>query len=271
MDDDNNLFLIHIMDGYSFRNMIGIIKSEVENITMILSQKEILISFVNITGCAIHKIVLNVQEFSIYRYNYKEPQYQISLSPHELFNTTKTIGKKDGIIISLVSGDNKLNIQPIKISTKDPGRSSSSFVNILNKEYKRYEIPEYNIEPNIRVQAKDFADLCSQANTLKCNIIEIIGYNDKIKFKSILSNNTVSAINTFTSNYIVEKIENKTEIEEVNIKVPISTIKALSKIHNISPSGTLLKFYFLNNKPIKIESPIGIYGTYTICIKSYKI
>ena len=59
----------------------------------------------------------------------------------------------------------------------------------------------------------------------------------------------------------------KTE-DLMTVKVPIGTVKALSKIHNISPPGTQLRFYFSEGKPTKLESPIGTYGTYTICLRN---
>jgi hypothetical protein len=54
---------------------------------------------------------------------------------------------------------------------------------------------------------------------------------------------------------------------KIEVKVPISTVKSLSKIHNISANGSLIKFYFETGKPIKLECPIGIYGVYNIFIK----
>ena len=54
----------------------------------------------------------------------------------------------------------------------------------------------------------------------------------------------------------------------MTVRVPITTVKALSKIHNISPSGTQLRFYFAEGKPTKVESPIGTYGIYTICLRN---
>lgn len=314
MDLSQTLFLVHIMDGYSFRNTIGIVKSETDYATMALSPKSIEISFMNTSKCAIHKIVLNTPELTMYRYNIRDgegnllPQYPIAFETNEMFNTTKGIGRRDGIRLYWLSGDTKINVQPIKTSTKDPGRAGALFVNILNMEYTRYDVAgSYNPEPNVRVQAKDFADLCSQANTLKCSTLEIVGQNNAVTFKGIQPNNTMSSINRFVSQTDVPKtlggpsnmdhIDNLLEnlrITEapmaltasptpalsglslnvvksedlMTVRVPIATVKALSKIHNISPAGTLLRFYFAEGKPTKVESPIGTYGTYTICLRN---
>ena len=211
MDTSQTLFLMHIMDGYSFRNMIGIIKSETDYATMIVSEKSIEISFLNTAKCTVHGLVLHPQEFTMYRYNIRDQdnnlikEYPIAFETNEMFNTTKGIGRRDGIRLYWLSGDNKINVQPIKMSTKDPGRAGALFVKILTMEHVRYNAGTYNPEPNVRVQAKDFADLCSQANTLKCTSLEIIGHRSGVTFKGILANQTMASISKFTSQTEVPK------------------------------------------------------------------
>jgi hypothetical protein len=306
METTETLFLMHIMDGYSFRNTIGIIKSETDYVTMIVSNDKIEISFLNTSKCAVHKIILYPQEFTMYRYNIKDndgnlmDEYPITFETNEMFNTTKGIGRKDGIRLYWLAGDKKINVQPIKTSTKDPGRAGALFVKILSMENTRYEIGDYNNEPNVRVQAKDFSDLCSQANTLRCTNLEIVGHNNAVTFKGILANQNVASINRFVSQTEIPKknrssynignidqIIDNLRISDTNthnstnlslkivkiedlmtVKVPIGTVKSLSKIHNVSPPGTLIRFYFAEGKPTKLESPIGTYGSYTICLRN---
>jgi hypothetical protein len=309
MDASQTLFLMHIMDGYSFRNAIGIVKSETDYATMVLSPKSIEISFINASKCAIHKVVLNTQEFTMYRYNIRDadgelcPEFPIAFETNEMFNTTKSIGRRDGVRLYWLPGDNRLSVQPMKMSTKDPGRAGALYVKILTMEHIRYDVSgSYSTDPNIRVQAKEFADICSQANTLKCTNLEIMGHSSGVSFKGILPNQTIACINRFTSQTEVPKLPTKggpDNIDEIDnlignlrisempamvpsglslnvvksedmmtVKVPIATVKALSKIHNISPAGTLLRFYFAEGKPTKVESPIGTYGVYTICLRN---
>jgi len=297
--------MFQVVDGYSFRNTIGIIKSETDHATMVLSLDKIEISFLNRSKCAVHRAVLDPVGFSIYQYNIKDQsgalvdEYPIAFDTNEMYNTTKGIGRRDGIRLYWLPGDGKINIQPIKSSNKDPGKASALFVNILNLEYTRYDTGIYSQTPNIRVQAKDFAELCNQATTLKCSYVEIVGQQNGVVFKGILPNHTMASINKFTSQIALPKssssmqgdldnlignltLKDLSSTSRVNlnivksedlmtVKVPITTIKALSKIHNISPSGTLLRFYFTEGKPTKIESPIGTYGMYTICLRDHKM
>lgn len=305
-DTSQTLFLMHITGGYAFRNILGIIKTETYNATMILSPKAIEISFINNTKCASHKIILNTSEFTMYRYNFRDsegnllPEYPISFETNELFNTTKAIGRRDAIRLYWVAGESRLSVQPIKNTTKDPGKASALFVNIRNNEcVKITNAGDYNSEPNVRVPAKDFADVCAQANTSKCSGLEIVGSPNSVTFNGILSNNNVALASRFSSQNDVcqtvgsnlndiDMMINNLHADELSasahpngltlnvvkkedlmtVRVPISTIKSLSKIHNISPPGTMLKFYFKENKPTKIESPIDAYGLYTICLRN---
>lgn len=306
MDTEQPLFMFQIMDGYSFRNTMGIIKSEIEEATMIVSAQSVEISFLNSSRCGVHNITLHPQEFTIYRYNIRDeegnllPEYPIGFKTSEMFNTTKGIGKRDGIRLYWLLGDNKINVQPIKTSTKDPGRAAALFVKILPLEHKRYGTFTDKTEPNVKVQAKDFADLCSQAGTSKCSCLQIIGYPNGVEFKGILPNQAEAFISRFISQTQIinpkapEKLANIDEIDSIlknftflenqsgpklslnivqnedfmAVKVPIATTKALSKIHNISSTGTMLKFFFVEGKPTRLESPIGTYGTYVISLRN---
>lgn len=307
METAEPLFLMHLIDGYAFRNAMGIIKSETDLATMVLSPNSIEISFMNRSKCGIHKIVLNTQEFTMYKYNIQDsegnlvPEYPIAFDTSEMVATTKGIGRRDGVRLYWLEGDNKINVQPIKTSIKDPGRTGALFVKILNIEYFRYDIlGAYKSEPNVRIQAKDFAEICGQTNALKCANLEIIGYNNGAVCNGLFSNNTLAFTAKFGS--ITSGNRNNSSFQNTNdmsdtlndirlsesalaaapvvtlniikpednmkVRIPNATVKALSKIHNISPQGTMLRFYFSEATPIKIESPVSTYGVYTICLRN---
>lgn len=309
MEQPPTSFMVYIMDGYAFRNAIGIVKAETDRATMILSPFAIEMSFINTTKKASYKIQFDASDLTRYQYNIRDEygnlyeEYAIAFETEEFFNTTKGIGRRDGIQLYWITGDNKITVHPVKASTKDPGRSSALFVKILNIEHQRVDIPMgYSNEPNIKVQSKDFADICTRASTLKCVFLDIVGEQHRVTFKAILPNNTPAAVERINSRVDVpsdSNISRLTNIDEVDrlignlksknqsevmttgislnimkredlmtVRTPISTVKALSKIHNISPPGSFLSFFFAENKPIKIVSKIGTYGTCTICLRS---
>ena len=282
-----NLFSANITDGYSFKNTIGMIKNEIDEITLVVSKSSITVRFVNKGEYAIHDLYINTEELSEYSYDILDhEQYPITVNTSELFNTTKAIGRKDSLKIYWLDGYEKLCIQPIK-SSKETGRSSASFINIINKTHTTISLNnEYNSnEPSIKIQNRDFTDICQQANVLKCNFLEISGNSNFVIFKGILPDETYGMMSRHTaqnkkvnnnedshkisSGQLELNIVNKSE-DVMKVKVPIITIKTLAKLHTISPSGTLLKFSFANDKPVKIESKIGSYGIYKIYLRDYK-
>jgi hypothetical protein len=309
-DRKNVLFLMQITEAYSFRNAMNIIKSETDRATMIISPTSIEISFINTQKSAVHKISINPRELSSYLYNIIGEdgkivdECPIGFDTTEMFNTTKGVGRRDGLRLCWLEGDNFINVQPLKGSVKDQGRIGASFVKILTMEHTRYDVGyDDKIEPNVRVQSKDLAEICSQANTLKCSHIEITGKTSEISMRSIYPNGSLASRNEFGSGSVVKtmgmnaplasnigsletmlkqlrvvdgtspvskprislNIVQKDVIQTVTVQ--ITTVKALGKIHNISPSGTLVRFYFTRNQPIMMVSPIGTYGTYIICLR----
>ena len=281
------LFSASLSDGYTLKNTIGMIKNEIDEITLVVSKSSMKITFVNKGQYAIHDLEINTEELSDYSYDILGfDEYPITVNTSELFNTTKAIGRKDSLKIYWLENYEKLCIQPIK-SSKESGRSSASFVNIINKTHNTIALNnDMNNEPSIKIQNRDFTDICQQANVLKCNFLEISGNSSFVIFKGILPDETYGMMSRHTSqnnkkaNHSEEtqKISNgQLELNIVNksedvmkVKVPINTIKTLAKLHTISPSGTLLKFSFANDKPVKIESKIGSYGIYKIYLRDYK-
>lgn len=283
--NNRTLFMAEITDGFTFKNAVCMMKNEQDEITFLISKDKITITFLNKGEHAIHDIILYTKDFHDYSYNItNREEYPITVNTLDLYIATKPIGKKDSLKISWKEGLEKLSIQPIK-SSKESGHTSVSFINIIHKEYIKYEfINYYNPEDScIKMLNRQFSSICSQAASQKCKYMEITACSNKIIFKGVLIDGTHGMISQYASNkYDEDKITkvytgkgqlelNIIDTEEINIKLPLNTIKTLSKIHNIVPSGTELKLYFSTGKPVKIESRIGCIGNYDIYLRDYKI
>lgn len=274
--------LFHVADGYCFRNTLGVMKKEIDNTTMIFRQKEIEISFLNESKCAIHNIILDATELTCYKFNMRDQDDNIMEEHHISFNTdeflkkTRGVGRRDGLRIFWFAGESKFNVQPIKSNNKESRRIGALFVKIINSEYTRYMIPnDFPEEPNLKASVKEFTELIGQADTTKCTSVELIGHELGLSIRGILPNNEISFFETLThSNEEDPDIDDISDLinspDAVIVKVPICTVKALSKFHNISQLSTVLRFYYGDKLPIKIESPISNYGTYTICLRNVK-
>lgn len=269
------LFLAHIIDGYSFRNTICMLKNESDEITLIINKSNICITFINKQQYAIHDLIIQGEELENYQYNIPSTdQYPITVNTTELFNVTKSAGRKDGLKIYWLEGSEKLTVEAIK-SSKETGRSPSLYVNIINKDFQPPALMnEYsNADVSIKIQTREFSDICSQTATLKCKYLELSGCTNYLYYKGILPDGSIGMSNKCQSQIVVNNKKSEKVISDsdlISVKIPLITIKTLSKLHNISPANTLLKFSFVKDKPIKIESKIGSYGIYKIYIRNGK-
>jgi len=276
-----DLFDLRIDDGYSFRNMIGIFGNESTYITFQLFPDEIVISFINKTKCATHRVKIKIQYFYNFQTNGElDDSHCFTFETDEMFKATKGIGKRDGIKMFYLEGDKKIHIQHIKHMNRDLTHFGALFINIVNSDVCDYKGPKgYSKTPNISIKAKEFADICGRCNTLTCSKLEICGNEFSVKFEGIHASNKKAFIENFASqsnSYVDEHGKNRLKKDDFKEKMnlstvvlPIQTVKALSKIHNVSPSGSKINFYFQKDKPIKLESKVGTYGVYKIYIRNY--
>src|SRR5204863_4699374 len=102
---------------------------EVTTASMFISKDKIQITFISDSKRNMHEAVLHTSEFVSYHYNIMDEEgnlleeYPICFNKTEFLNTTKSIGRKDGIRIYWSTEDPyRLNVQEIKASAKDPGK-----------------------------------------------------------------------------------------------------------------------------------------------------
>lgn len=310
----NLLIYVNIVEGYSFRNMIGTIKSEIGVATMIFTPTDIEISFANKLGQAVHIINIKGGELSDYRYNVRDdddnilPEYPVAFETDDFYKSTKNIGRKDGIKFYINEGARNINVQQIRTGGKDVGKLGALFVKILNVEHTKFAFDDddiiYREDPDLKIQAKEFAELCTRTGAFKCKTLTIEKKGNEVKFLAVTADDSIKEANvykidaskspallptggeeddedmdfdefdkfleelsvdtsvpTHTRKYTVNIVNHP---ESVEVKIPIKTVRALAKIHNMSTTGSQLKFHFAIGHPVKIVSRIGVYGTYII-------
>jgi hypothetical protein len=272
---------------------------------MILSPNNIEISFINNNSEGLHIINMDPHENIEWSYNPTDDNdnlletYPIGFNCIDVYNTIKNIGMNDSVRLFLIKGESTVMVQPLKSSSKDMGQFKIFRFDIIETEYTRYEVGNYKSAPNIKIYSKSFSDLCSEVGNVKCEYINIEGDGESVTFRGfngskkevyinryddlsttknstpkMLADNISDIDNLIVKINVSEITKPKTGlklkiIDEDNIivKVPISTFKSLSKIDNISPKGSVLRFYLEKNQPIKIETVIGTFGTYQIYLK----
>lgn len=296
-------FLAYFGEGYTLRNTFSIVKGQTREATMILTPEAIEISFINADKSATHEIILDAKEFNSYYYEFRDEnnnladEYPITFNVDVMCNTLKNIGRSDGVRFYMFKGDDRINVQSMKLSSKDPNRSGAMLINTINREITRYVVPDnYPDVPNVKIPSKELNDVFARAVHTKCKHVRFVGYNHSARLESISVLNTVSFYENFNGNVNITDTDSfnydltaiKNEINTIpdnipTIKIPINIIsrdqvvevniphhvvKSLVKIHNISPKGTMINFYFSQKMPIKMESPIGMYGVYRIWLSN---
>lgn len=266
-------FLIEINDGYTFRNSMGVIKNEANYAMMFLTPEILEISCINSSKCACHNIILDIKMLNKYLYLDDKPSIAFPFETEEFFNTIKSIERNDGLQIYALKKENKFEVHPLS-ANKIPGGYFS--INFSNTEIARTEINGSYDHCNVEIPGKVFTKICTNTNTVKCNNLEILGYSKEAIFQGIQPNNNlifVVGVKEDGSDLTKEEIENLKNHNAISsVRVPINTVKALSKIHNISlKKCSKLSFYFHEDEPMKISCNIGNYGIYNIGLRSISL
>lgn len=294
-------FSMLVPNGYSLRNTFSIIDTEAKGTTvgMKLSPEGIEICFVTESKCGIHKIVLRGEEMQ-YNYDIRDdqgrllPEYIIGFDTKRMSSALNCINRKDAVQIYWLRGQNFISISPQKTGAKTG--SGALFVPIHVHEYHRIDFDKnFAGTPDFRVQSKEFAESCKQAR--ECSYMEFYERDNVIFVQGIMPDKTVFGLKKYpkSTQMVIQpqidenvdlllkdlrqkiKIDDGGEIKSLSlsiapsqssIKIDQSVVKALAKIHNVSTPDTMLKFYFNSRGGLKLVSPIGNYGTYSIFLKN---
>lgn len=196
-------------EAYTFRHAVAIMHREIAQACFTFTEHEIYIGFSNNQNCIIHNITINTRELKDYVYNIVDqngvlvPSYNIGFDTTQLYQFTKSINRRDGLKIYLLAESqlDVLCIFPLRTGVKDANKINAFFLKIMH--VKQVIIDQgsgvNSTEPNVKIQAKEFTDVCGQAIDTKCAYVEIIGYPKGIIFRGILSDKQEAFISRFGS------------------------------------------------------------------------
>ena len=304
--DDNGINLI-IQKGYVFRHMTQILRNENsdynDKIHMVLNKNQISFSVSRTKPKVLHEFIFKHDKLEEYTYNVFDKEGKkldfitLSFNTTDIANATKNIGKKDIVKIRWKQYSTKLYF-----SKKNPTNIGDPEITAIiscnhDPEYERPIINEkYYKKPHIKIKPKLFSNLCSQASSVKTSRL-IIVYKPKvgIRFDGV---NSANVLQFYKIYYFKNRKENETleplsqqwnfnlkdkDGRSIKIKddscikfiIPSSTVKSLSKIHNIASTSSFLLFYFNKIKNLKdpsfqkflkinscMEGPCGDYNIY---------
>lgn len=294
--DENASLIFHLTEGYSLRNLLESMKNEIPEVCIRFCPTDIIISGStpadkNANYGIVHYASMKSCDVPQYFYNVRDSDGELLEEKTIIFNSLdmvsriKTVGKRDGIKMLLFPGENSITIQIIKAS-KGVDNNSEVYVNMISKEIKilapvKKKNYGNNGEPNIKISTKDFSSMCSQASSAKCSEIKFVCLKSGIDFYGYQPDQTCALFESYRGqdSSISRGKENKSlrsrkhddeELREEHgdklisiIRVPIITIKSLSKCHNFSSNSGFLRFYFHKTFPCLLEGSLGSLGSYT--------
>jgi hypothetical protein len=276
------VFECQIIDAYSFRNLIAMVRELFldMNISFVISEKEIRVTQTNANASMICDSVLFASELLKYRYDavdeFGDPiEYiTVTVSMSELFKALKPGGKKDSIIMSIHTIKKVLVINVISGSSKIANKTSCFFIPILEaSNVPEYHEFTYERGANVKIHTVDFAKACASFNTIKCGSMEMEVYPAGVQCTGFLPGKRVGSITSFGEDkeQEVSQGENGKKILTIGKKiissheVTGSFIKAFSKIGNLANLG-ILSITAEEGKPIKLTCPISNFGKFNLSL-----
>jgi hypothetical protein len=298
---DNVIIFVEFSDGYSLRNMIEYLKSTNTHGNFYFTPEKILYSRSDANNTVLNDITILGCNLTYYIYNSTEPHIPVGVTISNLRKITKSIGKKDSVRLFMRQGDPTLYIQILSVNAKALSRSNVNMITPQPIEQEIYDVDGYTRSeetPNCTIPVMDFCRMCAAMNSIQCSYVIIRGRPRGAIFEGIMDGRTIgrrdefgickktagSAIPDLTplmEDLSMDKIKVPNKIpkivplndveeddeDEVQIRVKISTIKALSKINNLSTAAGIVRLYLERDLPAKLICNIGSYGKLIIYLR----
>lgn len=260
--DEEIVWSATITDAFSFRHAFSIIKYKVSFVTVLLTTEYIEISFRCDDDKNFHRVIILANELEKYYYNILDEnnklkeQHFICFQTETFYNSIKSLNKKDNFKMFFNKKEDYLYLQPVRNTSKEKSESNIIHIRLCNPDNICYDDIEFPEKNRLKILSNKFSEICNQALAQKCSEIKIVCNDNCIKFKAY-KNNEITFINNINSN-----INNKSGKKE-KIVIPISNIRHFTKIHNISPQGSLMEIFY-SETCFKFVSKLGGFGYYEI-------
>lgn len=267
--DKQMVFCAELSDGYSFRNLIEYLKTTNTRGNFVFKPDMIEYSQSDASNKVLNVVEIRACDLSYYRYYSTKTECVVGINMPNFRTITKSIGKKDGARLYMYEGDPLLYIRILSQNTKMLNKNNVNMIRPQTIELQKYIIGQYarpDTLPNCTVPSIDFSKMCTAMNALRCSSVMVNGFHKGLVFQAMLDGELTGRVDRFgdcnsdhTTPDLQSLIAQEGSDKELRIEVKLSTIKALSKLNNLSTNGTI-KMYMEAELPLKIVSNIGTYG-----------
>lgn len=282
MSNNKTLFICQFSDGYSFRNEIEYLKSTNTEGNLIFTKNAITYTKSNGPNTLLNRLRIRTEDIN-YFFNDKLVETVIfGFSLTDFARITKAIGKRDGFKLYMTRDENDEARASCVLLSHNAQVSSQQNVSYLKPKevpVEEYEIPKSlsnRTEPNCSPPISEFCRSCSALNTAKCLHVKLICYKNALELEGLdASGKAIKKYRFGSAQMNIDPLAvNDSDIPEHNEKpivvhiVHVSTIKAISRMTNISPQSSLIKFYFEPDCPILISIKVGTYAEHETYLRS---
>ena len=297
VDPDASFFATFI-DGCSFRYLIEYLRLISLEGTFIFHKNYITYAEGDDDHTILNIVKIKTYELTDYEFSSFNDKIIANINLSDLRNKTRTVGKKEQLdIYRRAEEPSNLYIQ-VRSQEKSSGDNPVFYcMSMKSDKLVEYDLPEYNRgkrNPNCTIYQSDFSKVCKALVANKCSYVEFLGYDKGIVIKGYSVEGKIAMVKEYgkrnqhnsesksSAAKSILDIQGKTLIkpnkkapklsirdaDEIDrFRVPISKIKALTKLNGFSPNGTI-KIYIERGLPMKFDCNIGTFGKLSILIRS---
>lgn len=255
-DATNSSFIAEFYDGYSFKNLVDFLRRI--NTTAVFEFRPHLIECYHhdqeLKNILAH-VVIKGKDLYKYHLETEGDSLSVGVNLRDLQKLIKSIGKKDSLTIYKKKKEQFIYIQ-VSNSNNKSSQNNFSILRPCKVEQVIIDIPRYNTPedyPNLILASNSISNTANSMNVLKSSLVRIRVQGNDLTIDNLSDDRSSGRVDSFAMRkYDGEKIEYESLVK-------VQTLKALSKLQNLNPSG-LLKLYLEEGKPIKIVSRLASFG-----------
>ena len=278
-DDPNSTFCAEFADAHTLRNMIDYIKSGTPQY-FVFSKRGITYKWPNDTRTVLNVISIKAKELVSYSCVSNTGYIYVGLDLMALATITKTFKRSDSAVLYKKPEDDKVYI---KVIGKGAAHNVSYVRMIPASNYVEYTtgdpVDKYN--PTCVVSTNEFATMCNGIGQSKCDFVKIVKHNAKVEFIVDVGSGSSARVYPLGSGNDEKDLDVLTCKDEYskqfvvkgyNFKVATTILKSLSKLHALSPYGTVQIHAPRETtgdtmSPITFLTQIGSFGKICVLVK----
>ena len=287
--DERSSFVADITEGHVMRNLVDYLRGTNTKASFRFTKDKIIYEQADATQTVINRWYISADELVHYEFNSKTNEISIGLTLADVKNITKNVNKRDSLRLYKKPNDPMFYVQIISTVARASGRESLRTIRPQYLDVTVYEFPEFvGKRPNFTTPTSELARVCNSLNSVKCDIISArvqprgiileatvagatVGGTEKLGFfgqPSQLPKIKIKSSSNSPQSTSPNISPNRANVVPDVIRIKKDVIKALAKLFNLSPTGTV-KFYYDRMGMLKLVSHIGTCGMIEIYLRSY--